>query len=265
MTGFIKNIRYKLKFNLEHLEWENEFQAPKPPSLIQVVLTHDVDWSSCWDSINKVLTWEEDFGLRSCNNFLTKGSYAYNIQYVQDRILGAGHEVGLHGQWHDPALAYRSRKTVLRVIQNSIDELGIHPVLFRSPSCSSSPVLMAVLDELNIPADSSFPAWSPYYNSSGWPAPYKYPGHRLVEIPLVLQDDFLFREARLTDKEAVDFTLDLFMYLQGIGGCLTLNTHPGIIIKHEIFYKSILEKFLALEATIEKITNVVKLLQNEKH
>lgn len=258
LTGIVKNIRYYYSSFPERVDWENEFLIPDPSSSVQFILTHDVDWLSCWNNLEKVLSWEEGLGLYSCVNFLTRGPYKYDVGFVRDRVVAAGHEVGLHGQWHDPALAYRKAKVIRKILEESISDLGIAPVLFRAPSLSSSPDLMIVLSELDIPADSSLPAWSPFYQACRWPAPYIYPGSELVEIPLVLQDDFLFREAKMTDEEALDFSLNLFNYLQRIGGCLTINVHPGIIIDHERFFKNFIENVVDSNATSSTISNITK-------
>lgn len=204
-----------------------------------VILTHDVDWKECWDCHEKIADWEEEFGFSSTFCYLTNGPYKIS-NYKLNELSSRGFGIGLHGEWHDIAIGYRTKKRIQEFINRSITGLGRMPVMFRSPALSVSETLFEVLHEVGIQRDSSIPAWSPYYPACSYPSPFKYTGLTVIEYPLALQDDFLFRDLSLTDETALDFTLALLNLFKQREGVFVLNTHPGIVIKHEKFYKGFL-------------------------
>ncbi len=206
-----------------------------------VVLTHDLDWAECWHDCDRVLAWEREAGVSSTLNLLTRGPYRLD----QGRLAAweaQGHEIGLHGLWHDPALAYRPAARIKSILRRAIRDLGRRPVLFRSPALSASSRLLAVVAELGIGADSSLPVFTVTSPGCGFPAPYAYPGLPLVEFPLALQDDSLFRDRHLDQAEALDETWQVAVVFQRLGGTMVLNTHPGIIAGREKYYRGFLEK-----------------------
>lgn len=220
-----------------------------------IILTHDVDWKVCWECHEKIADWEEELGVRSIFCYLTNGPYKISHSKLDDMEL-RGFEIGLHGEWHDVALGYRTKKEIKNFLNRSVTELRRNPVLFRSPALSVSETLFEVLHETEIHRDSSIPVWSQYYPACGYPGPYQYPGLDVIEYPLALQDDFLFRDLALTDEVALQFSISLLNLFQLHKGVFVLNTHPGIVIKHEKFYKSFIEYCIKNNFKIKTMTSL---------
>lgn len=223
-----------------------------------VILTHDVDWRACWDCHERIADWEEKAGFKSVFCYLTNGPYKMSAVKL-DEMESRGFEIGLHGEWHDIALGCRSKKKIAGFINNSLQSLGRMPVLFRSPALSVSKELFEVLNESGIPRDSSIPVWSQYYPACGYPGPYNYPCTGIIEYPLSIQDDFLFRDLCLSENEALKFTIALLELFRASGGVFVFNTHPGIMIKFDSFYKSFLKYCIENSIRVKTITEISKI------
>ena len=242
LTRWILSQLKRIK-GLRHGKLTSQVELMRVPWRLNtdVVLTHDLDWSTCLKALPMLLKWEESVGVRSVIFPLTRGPYRLDGSLIEEwRRRGA--EIGLHGESHDPAFAFRPGTLIRDTLQRCMDTLQRVPVCFRSPALSTSSVLFAALEEIGIHNDSSIMVCSQNYTGCGFPSPYRLPGlDRLCEFPLALQDNILFRDHRLNDTEACTYALDLLARFLECGGLFVLNTHPSITCCHERFYRDFLD------------------------
>lgn len=205
-----------------------------------ICITHDVDWQDCYNFVDKLSNLEASYNINSTFNFLTDWNYRIDKRILRD-LVRRGSEVGLHGTDHDVALAYRSRNEIRDKLKRGLDRLSIPVKGFRSPALSVSQVLFEVLDELGFQYDSSLYALNPFGRATESFFPYQYPGLKLWEIPLTIQDSLLFRDMRLGEDEAFEMVRNLMDKVIAIKGTFVFCGHPGIIKNHQKFYKMFLD------------------------
>ena len=98
--------------------------------------------------------------------------------------------------------------------------------------------------------DSSITSFSPF-NLKGIKnyQPYQYPGIKIIEVPLTIQDTTLFCDLDYTSEKAFNTLKDLIDKITAIGGVAMVNTHPSITSQHLEFYKKLLQ-YLSHQETI---------------
>lgn len=229
------------------------FSRPRP-----LVLTHDVDLNSCFKNIDRVTSIENSLGVSSTWHFLTNGRYKLE-RPILDKLIASGHEIGLHGVWHDIALGFRKPSYQLKMIKKGLDELaGYKPISFRTPGLAWTPMLSEVLADSGIRADSSLKNYS-----GGWGIlrPMPVDNGKLWELPLTLQDDYLFKNLRLNEKDAGLLLLDSLDETDKRQAPAVLNFHPSIIKDHLDWYKETLEEILDSDRwKIIKVSDIIKQL-----
>ncbi len=153
------------------------------------LLTHDVETGAGLDSIERVMTMEQERGLRSSFNMVPLD---YPIpSSVRDGLTESGFEVGVHGLTHD-GLLFSNRRTFLQRAER-INTYGREwrACGFRSPATYRNPDWFADLD---FEYDSSFSNNARFEPQPGGCASF-FPFRigDLVELPITLpQDHTLF-------------------------------------------------------------------------
>jgi len=232
LEGIKIYLELKQRLNLPMPDWQGR-QAV-------VCLSHDIDYLDGWHFIKQVADAEKKFGFRSTFNILTAGDYLPERSLLK-QLSEDGFEIGLHGVAHDIALAYRDRREIEKTIERATAKLGMPVKGFRSPALCTSEVLLDVLENKGFSYDSSVQVESFYGQAQEFCFPYRYPGRKLLEIPLGIQDDIFFRAFRLSEKQALQSSFNFIEEVRKVGGVVLINTHPGIIRKKLNYYLGLLE------------------------
>lgn len=202
------------------------------------VLTHDVDWRLCYESLPWLTDLQERLGLRATYHFLTEWRYRPD-QARLEAMAAAGHEIGLHGRLHDAAIGYRDHKVMEREIDRALKQLPTGVSSYRAPALGFSLPLAAVLASRGVKIDSSLLVVNRYGTCAQSVWPYAIaPG--LTELPLTLQDDLLFRDLQLSDDEALALVRRQMEAVLNAGGTFVFNGHPGIMQAHRRFTEGVL-------------------------
>jgi peptidoglycan/xylan/chitin deacetylase (PgdA/CDA1 family) len=154
----------------------------------------------------------------------------------QRRIIGEGHEIGVHGWIHEvnsalPAEA--ERDLVARAIETLTTITGVRPVGMRTPSWDFSPATLAIEKELGLAYDSSLMADEDCYELllHGEPT-------GIVELPVEwIRDDAIYfsthRFQSLRPYTPPEGVFDIWRReLEGAhaaGGIFQLTMHPHVI------------------------------------
>jgi hypothetical protein len=215
--------------------WPIDHGAGQPPidwtgwpkeKRFALVLTHDVDTAAGHDRCLQLADLEEEFGFRSCFNFVPK-DYPVSPD-LRRKLTERGFDVGVHGLVHDSKL-FRSRKIFeerARLINQYLKEWGAAG--FHSPSTLRN---LSWIGELDIEYDGStfdndpfepqpdgvrtiFPFWvAADSTEKGY-----------VELPYTLpQDHCLFVILKARDIAIWKEKLD---WIAAKGGMALLNSHP---------------------------------------
>ncbi|MCL4455818.1 MAG: polysaccharide deacetylase family protein [Nitrospirae bacterium] len=229
------------------------FSRPRP-----LVLTHDVDLDSCFKNIKKVASIENSLGVSSTWHFLTNGRYKLE-RPILNELVASGHEIGLHGVWHDIALGFRSPSFQTKMIKEGLHEIAEYkPISFRAPGLAWTPTLSEILADSGIRADSSLRNYN-----GGWDIfrPMPINNGKLWELPLTLQDDYLLKNLRLGEKDAGLLLLEALDGADRRQAPAVLNFHPSIIKDHLDWYKETLKKILdSGRWKIIKVSDIIKQL-----
>jgi len=207
-----------------------------PPERPLVGLTHDLDRAACWDLLPRLIEMETARGFSSTINVLAAGPYRLDPQYLRD-LVGAGFEIGLHGLTHDVALGFRNAARIRETLARAQEAVGLAVKGFRAPALAVSETLLTELVRAGFGYDSSVAAWR---NGRGWgQGPYRYPGIDIIEVPLSLADDLLWRDLGLDEAAARDFFWQAFDRVTASGGTFVLNVHPCLAAGHPDFWRDI--------------------------
>jgi peptidoglycan/xylan/chitin deacetylase (PgdA/CDA1 family) len=191
-----------------------------------VVLTHDIDTKHGFAWIRKVAKIEEDYGFRSSWNLVPK-SYSVDKLTLQE-LKARGHEIGLHGIWHNNREAFLSEEklhhefTDLKPLMNEFEIRG-----YRGPSWYRTKIIFDVLEEYFeydcscLDNDFICPAGS---GGVGMIRPFRI-RKELVEIPCTLPFDVPLLLG-YSSNSLLDYWLPKIKWIKSVGGVLTVNTHP---------------------------------------
>ncbi|MGK5091013.1 polysaccharide deacetylase family protein [Deltaproteobacteria bacterium TL4] len=210
--------------------------SPRP-----LILSHDVDLLSGYQKIDKISQIENKLKLHSTWHFLTQSRYPLEPELLET-LVSAGHEIGLHGVWHDLYLGYRSAPYQRAFLKKGIEPLSAyHPVSFRAPALSWTPELAKNLAYSGLRVDSSLQTYN-----QGWKLwrPIPLEDGRLWEFPLTMQDDHLFKNMRFSNAEATSCIFQALDTCEAYAAPAVLNFHPSIIGTRLDWYEHLLQEIL---------------------
>lgn len=208
------------------------------------IVTHDVELATGQQNVPALLKVEEALGVTSCWNFVVR-RYDVDTELIA-RLRDAGHEIGVHGVYHD-GREYSSSKEFyqrLEVMESAARAWSAHG--FRSPSLIYE---RSLLETVPFAWDSSMPAWDPFQPKPGnclTYLPFKLNEH-CVELPVTLWQDFtLFEELGLRDIEIWRVQSD---FIWRIGGLINVIVHPDYMRSDERLqlYRGLLEHLQTME------------------
>ena len=191
-----------------------------------VVLTHDIDTKDGLIWIRRIAQMEEEHGLRSSWNVVPK-SYLIDKDLLHD-LKARGHEIGLHGIWHNNQEAFLSREILhqeFSKLQPLISEFRIRG--YRGPSWYRTRVMFDVLakffeyDSSCLDNDFICPGGS---GGVGMIRPFRI-RDELVEIPCTLPFEAPLFLAHSSDS-MLGYWLPKIKWIRNVGGLLVVNTHP---------------------------------------
>jgi peptidoglycan/xylan/chitin deacetylase (PgdA/CDA1 family) len=164
------------------------------------------------------------------SSFFVPGSVAAAYPQLLPSLVERGHEVGLHGYFHEhvTALGRAENAEVLdRAREVFIRQIGEQPVGYRSPAWDLTRDLPELLREREILYDSSL---------MGYDHPYTVQG--VTEVPVHwLTDDALFFRFRgggldnwppVGPEEVLAAWLEEWKGIHEFGGLFTLTVHPWL-------------------------------------
>jgi peptidoglycan/xylan/chitin deacetylase (PgdA/CDA1 family) len=188
-----------------------------------IVLTHDVETASGYQRLDVLRQVEETLGYRSSWNLVARRYRVEDAKVAE--LSAAGHEIGIHGLYHDgrdlgSADKIRARLPGMREAAARWGAVG-----FRSPATQR---VWEWMPQLGFDYDSSYPdtdvyepqpggccSWLPFFNGD------------LVELPITLpQDHTLFVILQQRDPQA---WLEKVSFLRDRGGMALLITHPDYL------------------------------------
>ena len=111
-----------------------------------LVLTHDIETGYGFEWVEKIARLEEKFGFHSLWNVVPK-RYPIN-KNVLFFLLDSGHEIGMHGIWHNSKEAFLSEDQMIReisLLKSFIEEFKIKA--YRSPAWFRTKRMYKVLSE----------------------------------------------------------------------------------------------------------------------
>jgi peptidoglycan/xylan/chitin deacetylase (PgdA/CDA1 family) len=208
------------------------------------MVTHDVELTAGQQNVPALLRIEEEFGVTSCWNFVVR-RYPVDTELIA-RLREAGHEIGVHGVYHD-GREYSSPEEFrqrVAVMESAAQEWGA--VGFRSPSLMYR---RSLLETIPFAWDSSMPAWDPFQPKSGdclAYVPFQLNDH-CVELPVTLWQDFtLFEELRFED---IDIWRKQSDFIWRLGGLINVIVHPDYMRSEQRLrlYRGLLEHLQAMD------------------
>ena len=256
ITGFLKRLRnpdrsLKIRYPLEgdinrflsdlsqEYEVSPNFWSGKAAA---VCLTHDIDSLEGYKFSPRMMEMDVRHGIHSVFNILSKADYSIDRDFVSE-LMASGFEIGSHGVRHEIGLANRSLHDIEIEFAECFDvwrTLGVEIRGFRAPAFSINEGILSILEKLGIIYDSSIQVCNGHYHSCGVSFPYKYPGSQVWEIPLSIQDDLYFRDAKISETEVLESLEMILTQTIGIGGVAVFNFHPCIMNDRVSFYTSFL-------------------------
>lgn len=192
-----------------------------------IVLTHDVDTAKGFRNIDKIAKLEEERGFVSTWFIVAKG-------YKKDKVLlngllNKGHEIAMHGDYHDSGLSFLERAKIKNRFKKCLDFIEAYKIRgFRAPSLLHSKELMNVLLEFGF-YDSSVPdtgKLSPFPQTVGCCSIFPYMNNNVLEIPITLPLDSSLIFLRFNPDAMMDIWKRKMCWIRQVGGMLVLDTHP---------------------------------------
>lgn len=193
-----------------------------------LLITHDVESAAGQQNIPALIDIENQFGLKSCWNFVVR-RYDVDARLIAG-LRESGHEVGLHGVYHD-GRKFESAATFskrLHIMEQTAEAWGA--VGFRSPSLNYDGDL---LRRVRFEWDSSMPAWDPFQPRPGDCHKYvPFPlNDKCVELPVTLWQDFtVFDELGMNTIDIWRAQADA---IYSAGGLVNVIVHPDYMVTRE--------------------------------
>jgi len=203
------------------------YLAPWPaPYKWALVLTHDVETYEGYLELDRLRRIEVELGFRSAWNFVPR-RYEVDDRVVRE-LNAEGHEVGVHGLYHDGRDLASQKLLETRLPEMHAFAQRWNAVGFRSPALRRSAELMPLL---GFEYDSSYPDTDPHGPDGGgccsW-LPFMI--EDLVELPVTLPQDHTIFEILRIDSSAWH---EKTRYLRDRGGMALLLTHPDYMLDTE--------------------------------
>lgn len=163
--------------------------------------------------------------------FFVPGRVAERFPETVERIVGEGHELGLHGYTHRSPAGMRrdSERDELRRSLDILSAFGTSITGYRSPSWEISSATLELLEEAGVRYSSNF---------MDDIHPYLHPGSDIVELPVHWSLDdaahFWFSNASWdkkisTNSEVLEIWGTELSGIAELGGTCVLTMHPQII------------------------------------
>jgi peptidoglycan/xylan/chitin deacetylase (PgdA/CDA1 family) len=204
-----------------------------------LVLTHDVETDVGYRNLWLLSDLEEHAGYRSSWNFVPL-RYAVADEVVRE-LRGRGHEIGVHGLYHDGRDLASPEIFAERLPAISAYRDRWHAVGFRSPATHRNWDLMS---RLPFAYDSSYPDSDPFEPQSGGCCSWlPFMNGLLVELPITLvQDHTAFQILGQPDGR---LWIEKARLLRERGGMALLITHPDYMLESSAreSYRLFLEEF----------------------
>ena len=224
------------------------------------------------NNFKSIIELEEKYQAKSAFYFLSdKVDFKrprYEIEEYENEvcyIIDQGWEVGLHGSYfffNDVANIKQQKEKIERIIHKKISGFRYHYLRFKIPDT------WVALSQAGFRYDTTFG----YHDMIGFRNGMCYPFHpfdlnqdkfiNIIEIPLIIMDEALFRLAHSFDK-AWRFTKELIDITEKFNGVLTVNWHNNAFTlsyneERKRLYEKILEYSYSKNALL---TNPEKLLE----
>ncbi len=178
--------------------------------------------------LGRILDLLDAFGLKG--SFYVPGVVASTYPDVLPAIVGAGHEAGLHGDYHERADrvgADENRAILQRCLARFQAQVGQTPCGYRSPAWEMPPDLHHALREHGLTYDSSL---------MGYDHPYGIDGLTEVPVQWLTDDAVYFRYVGggrdgwppVTPRAVLESWIEEFEGIREHGGLLTITIHPWI-------------------------------------
>ena len=190
------------------------------------VLTHDIDTAAALAFVDAIARIEEQVSARSCWNVVPRH---YNIDHAQlERLVSAGHEIGLHGIWHTNREAFLPRETLTRELDALAGLRSRFAIrTYRGPSWYRTEVMFDVLesyfdtDLTTLDIDLLCPGGP---GGVGVARPFRI-RPELVELPCTLPFEAPLLIGTRPDS-LVSFWRPKIDLLKRAGGVVVVNSHP---------------------------------------
>jgi peptidoglycan/xylan/chitin deacetylase (PgdA/CDA1 family) len=206
------------------------------------LLTHDLDTPECVANLEIALAEEQRHGIRPVVTVLTGAGYRLDPGWIGE-LQARGVEIGLHGLTHDYAIGGRTPAAIREHLRRALDSLPLRPILYRAPAFAVTRRLALELVALGFRCDSSRTVYHPRYPSTRTLLPFRAPGASLHELPVALEDSWLFRDWRLDVGAALAYAERVLERAIESGGLVVVDTHPSILARHPGFYPALLDRF----------------------
>ncbi|MBF0525480.1 MAG: polysaccharide deacetylase family protein [Deltaproteobacteria bacterium] len=222
-------------------------------------LTFDIDNKIDYHLLPDLVEDLVKHGLTATINLVTHTDYKISSSLVTD-LQKSGFEIGLHGDTHNSALAFLPKPIIKAKLQRAVDRLGFIPYGYRTPGLSFSPDLVTSLDELGFVYDSSLTTGIAMYRSIEFPYVFRFPGSRLLEVPLFMQDYNFFVNDLYSEEAAVAVFAEQLAEIKRINGVAVINLHPIMIHHRKLFRSELIRLLLSYKdtANISTIYDLVK-------
>lgn len=190
------------------------------------LFTHDVDRADQLTFALETAQWEATAGIRAC--YFVPVEVLSKHPHFAERIVGFGHEVGLHGIRHDNRQLEVPPSEYVEIIQRYADLLKNFDIAgYRAPSLLTSEPLRRELAQV-LRYDSSLPDTDIYgeagrHHGCGVWRPYRTGD--MLEIPVTLPLDDRLRTLAVSDP--VPFWLEKTQRIWNNGGLPMLLTHTN--------------------------------------
>ncbi len=210
-----------------------------------VVLTHDVDTKYGFGKIPEILKIENKYGVFSC--WYIVGNH-YKLDYdLLDSLKERGHEIGLHGYYHDNKISFLPKEKIIERIKKCLKLIKMYDIQgFRSPSLLNSSNLFNVLGKF-FKYDSSVPnvdVYNPFGLARGCCTIFPFRKGKLIEIPLTLPSDDKLLALSYRPLEIYKLWLFLINKIKQVGGIAVVTTHTEPHLSGNSEMINIYSKFL---------------------
>ena len=214
------NSGCEILLGLCNARWTSGIKTPV------LVLTHDIETEHGFAWIEKIAKIEEKYGFRSVWNVVPR-RYHVNKKILSS-LMTSGHEIGLHGIWHNCKEAFLSEQqmsTEFNSLKSFIDEFGIKG--YRSPSWFRTKQMFEVLSlffSYDLSCLDSDPVF-PENGGVGFFRPFRFDSG-LLELPCSLLFDTPIYW-KISPENLVKFWAPKIDFIKYCKGMLLITTHPG--------------------------------------